>query len=399
MLTIKKPTTQAGARPAAQPPPVGPAPLRLEGADALRAVATIAVVIVHTCHWPLQSSGVEMRFWSWVDLGSRFSVPAFVVLSGLLLGLRDGARDRPGPFLRRRLRRTLLPFVAWAPVYCAAALWVNGGLEGSGGGGVLGWWLGGAGHLYFLLLIPQLYAAYLLWPRRLRPTLWLAAAAMAVQLALESLRLAGTMPPTLEGFALWKGYELLPFWVGYFAIGVAAGRLLARRRDAGDHPRAALACLAVVPAAFALLLASPVDRLRAADFAQGTGAFLRPLLVPVALAVAGAVLLGTPAVLRRLPWLAVPVRVLSRDSLGIYITHPLIAFELGDDLLGPRLQQPLPGSVAGFLLLTGGTLALALLTTRILSASPLAPVIGAERRPLRRPTSAPSRRAPAARPR
>jgi surface polysaccharide O-acyltransferase-like enzyme len=353
--------------------------LRLDGADALRALAAVAVVVVHTCHWPLQNAGADLRTWAWVDLASRFCVPAFVVLSGLLLGLRDGARERPGAFLRRRLRRTLLPFLVWAPVYCAAGLWLTGDIAG---GAVGGWLLGGAGHLYFLLLVPQLYLAYLVWPRRLETTLWLAAGALALQLALGALRLAGPMPPALDRLALWHGYQLLPFWIGYFALGVAAGRLLARRRDAGDHPRAALACLAVVPAALALLVASPVTRLRYGEFAQGTGAFLRPLLVPVVLSLTAAVLLGAPALLRRLPWLGRPVRALSRDSLGVYILHPLIAFELGDDLLKSRLQQPLPGSIGGFLLLTAGTLTLALLATRLISATPLAPLIGGERRPL-----------------
>jgi surface polysaccharide O-acyltransferase-like enzyme len=381
LLAIKKPATSAqgerrvGAAPSA-------APLRLEGADALRALATIAVVVVHTCHWPLQDGGADLSTWSSVDLGSRFCVPAFVVLSGLLLGLRDGPRDQPGPFLRRRLRRTLLPFLAWAPLYFAAGLWVTGDLVDAGRGGLLGWWLGGAGHLYFLLLVPQLYLAFLIWPRRLRPTLWLAGAAMAVQVVLETVRLAGPMPSTLEGVSLWKGYELLPFWIGYFATGVAAGRLLALRRDRADHPRAALACLAMVPAAMALLFASPVDRLRHGDFAQGTGSFLRPLLVPVVLTVTGAVLLGAPAVLRRLPRLAPPLRALSRDSLGVYITHPLIAFLVGHYLLDSMLQRSLPGSAAGFVLLTAATLALALLATRLISASPMAPLIGAERLPL-----------------
>jgi hypothetical protein len=261
LLTITKPSTQVreGRVTAAG---AAAAPLRLEGADALRALATIAVVVVHTCHWPLQDSGADLRAWSRVDLGSRFCVPAFVVLSGLLLGLRDGTRDQPGSFLRRRLRRTLLPFLAWAPLYCAAGLWVTGDLDDGSGSGMLGWWLGGAGHLYFLLLVPQLYALFLLWPRRLRPTLWLGAGALAVQLALQTLRLAGPMPPTLERLSLWKGYELFPFWIGYFAIGIAGGRLLALRRDDGDHPRAALACLSLLPGALALLLVSPVTRLR-----------------------------------------------------------------------------------------------------------------------------------------
>jgi hypothetical protein len=125
-----------------------------------------------------------------------------------------------------------------------------------------------------------------------------------------------------------------------------------------------------------------VDRLRHGDFAQGTGAFLRPLLVPVVLGVTGAVVLGAPAVLRRLPRLAAPLHSLSRDSLGVYITHPLVAFLLGHYLLDSLLQRSLPGSAAGFVLLTAATLALALLATRLISASPLAPLIGADRRGL-----------------
>jgi surface polysaccharide O-acyltransferase-like enzyme len=337
-------------------------------------------VVVHTCHWPYQHDGVDQRLWSGVDLAARFCVPAFVLLSGLLLGLRPGVRERAGAFLRRRARRTLLPFLAWAPLYLLIGLVVTGDVDSSRAG-VLDWVSGGAGHLYFLVLVPQLYAVFLLWPRRLRPTLWLAGAALVVQLALEIARLGASLPGPLESLLLWKGYELFPLWIGDFAVGVAAGRLLAARGDGGDHPRLALACLAALPLTLAGLLAAPGTWMRHPDFAGGTGAFLLPTLVPVVAAVCGAVLLGAPALLRRLPWLWRPVRVLSRDSLGVYITHPLLAYLVGRELLAPLLQDHLPGSAAGFVLLTAATLVLALLVTRLISASPLAPLIGAERRP------------------
>ena len=227
LLTITKPAEEVGAARA-------PAPLHLDGADALRALATLAVVVVHTCHWPLQNSGADLRVWSWVDLGSRFCVPAFVVLSGLLLGLRGGAAEGRGRWVGRRLRRTLLPFAVWAPVYCALGLWVTGDIDGDG---LAAWLLGGGGHLYFLLLVPQLYAVSLLWPRRLGPSLWLAGAAMAVQLTIDTLRLAGPMPSTLEQLALWKGYELFPFWIGYFAAGIAACSRCAATRPTTRAPR------------------------------------------------------------------------------------------------------------------------------------------------------------------
>jgi surface polysaccharide O-acyltransferase-like enzyme len=194
------------------------------------------------------------------------------------------------------------------------------------------------------------------------------------------------MPPTLERLALWKGYELFPFWIGYLGAGIAAGRLLLLRRDLADRPRAALACLAAIPPALALLLARPEEHLPHGDFAQGTGAFLRPSLVPLVLAVTGAIVLGAPAVLRGRPRLRHGLGALSRHSLGVYITHPLIAYLIGHFLLTSLLQRPLPASAVGFVLLTGATLGLAILATRLLAASPLAPAIGA-----------PSRRGPAAR--
>jgi peptidoglycan/LPS O-acetylase OafA/YrhL len=219
---------------------------------------------------------------------------------------------------------------------------------------------------------------------------------MAVQLTLDTLRLTGPMPPVLEQLALWKGYELFPFWIGYLAAGIAAGRLLALRCDTPGHPRAALACAAAILPAFALLVAIPVDRLRNGEFAHGTGAFLRPALVPLVLAIGGAVILGAPAMLRSRPWLRHGVRALSRDSLGIYITHPVLAYLVGHYLLQSTLQQSLPGSAAGFLMLTAATLALAILATRLIAASPLAPVVGATR-PRPEASGAPSRREPAAR--
>ena len=93
LLAIKKAATPAPA--ARRVAAVSAPPLRLDGADALRALATVAVVVVHTSHWPLRDAGADLSTWSGIDLGSRFCVPAFVVLSGLLLGLRDGARDQP----------------------------------------------------------------------------------------------------------------------------------------------------------------------------------------------------------------------------------------------------------------------------------------------------------------
>src|SRR5689334_22735727 len=85
------------------------------GADALRALAALAVIVVHTSHWALQDTGADRTVWYRVTLLARFCVPAFVLLGGLVLAYRYGERKLDGAFLMRRARRSVVPWLAWAP--------------------------------------------------------------------------------------------------------------------------------------------------------------------------------------------------------------------------------------------------------------------------------------------
>jgi surface polysaccharide O-acyltransferase-like enzyme len=338
----------------------------------------LAVIVVHVSAWPRPGSGGEGQFWDRLALSARFCVPAFVLLSGLLIGYRPSG-DAPGQaWLRRRVRRTLLPWLAWVPVFLVAGLFWFGSIERTLPA-IVNWLGGGAGHLYYLLLIPQLYLVSLLWPRSVKAAMVAAAVAVVTQTALCVDRLYGPVGGSTVGtIILWHGYELFPFWIGYFALGIAAGRLFATRR-AHLMP---LPFLLAIPPAAAALLASDGSTPRG-QFTEGTGAFLLPLLLPLVVAVSGAVLWGAPALLRRSRHLTTVVDVLSRHALGIYIIHPLL---LG--AIGPRLtaltDRNLPVSLAGVAIDYGAVLAGALLLARLLTATPLAALIGESRRPLRR---------------
>jgi probable poly-beta-1,6-N-acetyl-D-glucosamine export protein len=356
----------ASARPQTRP---SSAPRRLPGADALRALAAVAVIVIHASYWPLQDRGADDAVWGSVTLLARFAVPAFVVLTGLVLGFRYGDQRLGGAFLLRRARRSVLPWLIWAPVFCLADILWAGGLTPSWSA-VANWFAGGAGHLYFLLLVPQLYVLLLLWPARRRPLLALTAAAVMVQVALCVVRLYVPMPGgVLHQLILDHGFELFPFWIGFFAIGVLCGRWL---RDHHERSVPAWPFALLVPLTGALLLWDDVTRSANGAYALGTGAFLRPTLLPFALAICGLALFGAPRVLPR------AVQTLSRHSLGVYIIHPLLLAGLGR-LLAGAMHAHVPWSIPPFLAVTvlcGGG---ALLISMALARTPLAMTIGEER--------------------
>jgi len=159
----------------------------------------------------------------------RFSVPAFVVLAGFLLARRYRDTSPGISFVWRRARRTIVPWLIWAPILFGFTLstgQVASNLLRYGSGGVR------RSHLYFLLIIPQLYAVFRIWPRRHR--LPIACAALVVQACLSIVRLYG--PTTSSWFdvvTIWYGFLLFPYWIGYFAIGIAMDELIARLRQPG----------------------------------------------------------------------------------------------------------------------------------------------------------------------
>lgn len=329
---------------------------RLEQAEVVRAVATILVIVIHCAPWPFQAD-YTVGLYADLSLISLISVPLFVVLSGLLLAYRHTQPAAAEKFWGRRLRRTLLPWIFWAGIYFALTIGFQGmspALTAS-----WGWWTGGAGHLYFLILIPQLYLFYVVWPKGGRGSVVAMAVAIVVQVGLQ---LARVILPIHGGVGkvlfLEYGFEEAPFWVGYFGLGIVLGL----------HPRwldlrGALRWLAIPASvgAVILLLAGLPGRLAVnwGPWVRGTGGFLRPsLLAAVTLAlfdlwaVAPVLMKRGGAPLRRV------VLGLSRHSLGIYIIHPMFLLGAGPLLeLAPRpisLKEPLPVSLLPFVLLLVG---------------------------------------------
>jgi len=350
---------------------------RLEAADALRALATVLVVVIHTTHWPWPAV-----VFNELDLLSRLAVPAFMMLTGVLLSYRStGEPVSARTFLRRRFSRSLLPWMVWGPFYAFTGWVLTGDVYPQNLDGLGTFFSYGAGHLWFLLLIPQMYLIYLVWPRR-RLWLW-AGLAFAVQTALAVYRLYGSQPLAFESqLTLWHGFQLLPFWIGYFAVGLAAGRSLARRgAPRGSHAGIVAAAAAAVVASGLLLVFVTYDSSPTPDFQHGTGAFLLPQEPLYVLSTAVLVLFAAPGIVRRHRGLALVTRVLSENSLGVYILHPIVVYLIAEQIK-PLLFVYMPTAFIGFLVLTVAGLTGSTLASMLISATPLAPTLGVRRRRL-----------------
>jgi surface polysaccharide O-acyltransferase-like enzyme len=88
--------------------------------DALRVSAAIAVIVIHVTGDGASAIGtLSMGSW-WlcliIESLSRWAVPIFVMVSGLLL-LDPGKVETPGEFYRKRLKRLAIPVLSWSLFY------------------------------------------------------------------------------------------------------------------------------------------------------------------------------------------------------------------------------------------------------------------------------------------
>ncbi len=309
-------------------------------------------------------------------LAARFSVPAFLLLTGLVLAY--AYRDRPlgKGFLVRRLRRSIVPWLFWAPVYFAFG-WFTGVIPHDATHAVE-WFKEGGGHLYFLLIVPQFYLLFMLWPKRHRVAT--AFILMAIQTVLCVVRLwIAFDSEVLNYLTIWYGFLLFPYWMGYFAVGVCiAGEITPKRRAL----TIGVAAISVVLSC-ALLIAQPLGDAARRGYADGTGGFLVPWMPLLTLSITGLLLVAGPMLMRRSAVVARVVMTISDNSLGIYIVHPILLTYLGN-WTGAFFFAPFLLAIPGFIAFVAIVLVLALLATRLIVRTPLAMTLGAPRISLRR---------------
>lgn len=130
--------------------------------DVLRALAILMVVAVHVVSNLMYKYNTLPASWWWianvVDSLSRACVPLFVMVSGALL-LDPSRHESLSEFFSKRLRKVLLPFLAWTVIYVLWRLFYHD--EPLGVREILVGFAEGTlyGHLWFVYMLLGLYLA------------------------------------------------------------------------------------------------------------------------------------------------------------------------------------------------------------------------------------------------
>lgn len=324
---------------------------RIAELDIIRAVAAFAVVMIHVTASPMVMLPTDSRsffLYSFINQWSRFSIPAFVLITGLVLFYTYGQREpfKTGEFLVKRLQAIAIPYLVWTVIYMIwrsrieaswPQFWPNLALAIPRGTAMY--------QLYFIVLIFQFY---LLFPliRPLGRSRWLGLAvggALLFQFLLMwdtyyGLFTQHLTAPWAVDILRWRD-RLFPWWLGYFI----AGLFLASRIDQALElarryvwPLLALTggLLTWVMVEYMQAMAQPGMTVGFAATGFRPSAYLYSIVAVVALLGFGGWSLG-----RGDGWLNRILLEFGKHSFGIFLVHPLL-LDLTERALRPLALTP-----------------------------------------------------------
>jgi len=305
--------------------------------DLVRVCALLAVIVLHVAAVPVTHfRELPLNGWWWAnayDSLARPCIPLFVMLSGaLLLTSRDW---NVHTFVRRRVGKVVIPFVAWSAIYAAWNYVLHG--QPTSVARFLRHLAGGMGdpvqtHLWYLPLILSLY---LLLPI---VRIYTTNASLRNQLFFALLWLFVTvLRPPLEAAGVPIGFYLDPLFgfIGYFVLGATIWTFAPRRLP--RHWGAVAGIVFVGGYAVTAIGTYELTVLRNGDLDETYYSNLAPNVI--LMSVSAFMLLrdlGTWLQERRADYRRT-VRFLglaSEASFGAYLIHMIVVETLGYGLLG-----------------------------------------------------------------
>lgn len=198
---------------------------RIDELDFARVVAMLSVIAIHVTstfmnyHSNFLIFGMNLAFI--LNQATRFAVPLFILLSGMSLGLND-TNDSYVQFLKNRVIKIGVPYLFWFSVYFIYQNYAN--LSAVDLGFFIRSLLLGqaAPHLYFIVIIFQLYLLYPLLKRCVDQAPYKSIfisfiITYGIQMQFFFLKYELYLIPNFIRPYLWL---LFPTWLFYFVVGL-----------------------------------------------------------------------------------------------------------------------------------------------------------------------------------
>lgn len=335
---------------------------RNETLDFLRTVSMFAVIMIHVSGiysgMDSRVSVYGMSFAYILNQISRFSVPMFILLSGLSLRLYPPADLKT--FYIRRARKIAVPYVIWSAVYLLS----NNGFFISGIFSVsfLRMLLtgGAAVHLYFIVVLAQFYILYpfiIQWaetsPAALLLFSWLLTCLSHECLFFQRQGLDVLPLPIVRVFWL-----LIPAWLLYFSFGLLLTEDLFSRVKHFAEKNTPLVLAGGTAAAFS-------STLLGRETGQGIYSLRIGLSGYILMAFLG--MLAVWPMVSRFHAVRVMTAFLARHSLTVYFGHYLVMRRMYDG--NPYLFRGSPGMILLYICTAAVSVFLAFLIDSAVRAS------------------------------
>lgn len=221
-------------------------PTHLVELDFMRSAAIVSVVYLHAFFPPWE--GVHAQEWMaarLLYLAANSAVPAFIWVSGFLVGRDTSPATAFVPSLTHRLRTLYVPLALWSAASFAYRLALDGGIDRNLVRDAL--LFNTSGQYYFLVVLLPLYAlGYLL---RRWPGAWVRVSVPAA-FAVSTMTIAYYEATGVHDVSSILAFRNPACWLFFFVLGFAAGREVLPRLTRG---RAAVAGLVALVGAAAYL--------------------------------------------------------------------------------------------------------------------------------------------------
>lgn len=340
---------------------------RLQEYDILRVIAVFSVIAIHiTASYVLTSPLAYL-----CNQIVRFSVPLFIIMSGFLLYYADYKNGfiPVGIFYRKRFTKVLWPYLIWTFFYVAFSQLISGAAINWGSfllvlakHLLLGT---GSYHLYFLLIIFQLYLIYPLLRKWLNsyPAPTLAISFLLTLICQTALYLDMLHIIVLPRELLPVYLVAFPVWLLFFVLGM----YIAEKKENWEK-----ALRTRVFSLFLIWLISLAILLLDSKITGSFGASIRPSVILYTISsyffFYVIALRGRNIKSQILSWLA-------KQSFIIFLMHPFFLAVLV--IAAPRLSHPgLWAGNRGMLLLYLATALLTLIGSYAISLTPFASILG-----------------------